>query len=102
MMTCEIRIKKEDPDVKSENKGMTKFVTTPADFSDLQDWVSDEEWVDTPHNTSIKPCKKVKPDECHKSQGMSTESRETSTIHQYSQLSSDDNPTSPQDPETFF
>ena len=54
MMTCEIRITKEDPTVKSVNKDMTKFMTNLEDLNNLQDWVSDEQWVNNPHNTSIK------------------------------------------------
>ena len=76
MMKCEIMIKKKDTDVESVNKGMTKFMTNREDLNDLQDWLSDEQWVDIPHNTSMEPCKKVEPEEYHTSQVKSTKSGE--------------------------
>ena len=100
-MTCEIRITKEDPTVKSVNKDMTKFMTNLEDLNSLQDWVADEQWVINPHNTSIKPCRKVEPKDCHTSKRLSTKSTMPSAIHKDSDTSSDDEPTSHQDPDTF-
>ena len=94
VMTNDIGIQKDDPDVHSMNRNMNKFMTNHQDLNDLQDWVSDKQWVDTLHNTSNQACEKVESEECHTSQRMPTESSETSTIHEYPE------PTSHQHPDT--